>query len=339
MESMHGAIPICRAYTFGENMSLVDDFLSHLEVEQRCSLNTLEAYGRDLRQFAAWICGSDNPSAFDPASVTPADVRAWLGSMGDLDMTPATLRRKAQSLRAFYRWGMRRGTFRSNPAADLSLAKLRRHLPNFIREKELEQILKTDPEDFASHRAHIVLSMLYSLGLRQAELLALTDDDINLAAAEVRVSGKRAKQRVLPLPPSLADEIRLWQKIRDEHCPDMPAPRCLIAGNDGPLSRTTLYRIVRDALRPTSTGRKSPHTLRHSFATAMVNHGADLDAVREMLGHTSLATTQIYTHLSLNELLSNYRHSHPRSRPASRLFPDDCEKHHDEAGIKKNEDY
>lgn len=295
-------------------MSLTDDFLAHLEVEQRCSPNTTEAYGRDLRQFAEWLCGRDDISAFDPGSVTTSDVRAWLGSIADSGLAAATLRRKAQSLRAFYHWAMRRGAVKSNPAADLTLAKTRRHLPNFIREKDMEQLLEPEPEGFASQRVHIVLSMLYSLGLRQAELLALTDEDINLTAGEVRVTGKRNKQRVVPLPEPLAVEIERWQRIRDEHCPDLTRPRPLIAGKKGVLSKDSLYRIVREALKCVSTGRKSPHTLRHSFATAMVNHGADLDAVREMLGHTSLATTQIYTHLSFKELLSNYRNSHPRSK-------------------------
>lgn len=293
--------------------TIIDDFLAYLESEQRGSSHTVEAYGRDLGQFAEWLCGPDI-SGFDAASVRLGDVRAWIGSLADEGRAVTTLRRKAQSLRAFFKWGMRRGLFDANPAADLVLAKKRKPLPNFIKEAELEDILEERGDGFAAERSHIVISMLYSLGLRQAELLALDDDDIDFAAGEIRVTGKRAKQRVVPMPGELAEEIRRWQQVRDARYPGSDRSRPLLKGPHGRISKEKLYNIVRESLAPASAGRKSPHTLRHSFATAMVNHGADLDAVREMLGHASLATTQIYTHLSFNELLTSYKGAHPRTK-------------------------
>lgn len=294
--------------------ALIREFLSYLEAEQRASSNTVEAYGRDLRQFIEWFSsGSLQNEDSILKSVSTADVRGWAGSLADSGMTAATLRRKIQSLRAFFRWGMRRGKLTSNPAIDLVLAKKRKHLPNFIKETEMEDLLDRNHDGFAEERIHIALTLLYSLGLRQAELLALTDNDIDFTALEIRVTGKRNKQRVLPIPGSLAEEIARWQDIRDTRYPDLPRPATVISGPHGRLSKSAFYSIIRDALAGVSAGRKSPHTLRHSFATAMVNNGADLDAVREMLGHESLSTTQIYTHLSFNELLADYRHAHPRS--------------------------
>lgn len=319
-------------------MKLIEEFVSYLEGEARDSSHTVEAYGRDLRQFAEWLKGSaradesdksDGSDMSDGSGHTPtadacfipwdrvkaADVREWIGALADEGREPTTLRRKAQSIRAFFKWGQIRGIFESNPAADVPLVKKRRHLPDFIKEGDLEVLLSdTLPEDFTAARTQIALTLLYSLGLRQAELLSLTDADIRADGLELRVTGKRNKQRVLPVPEQLRNLLRQWQQRRDAHFPDLAAPRPIIAGPHGALSKEMLYRIVREGLAGVSTGRKSPHTLRHSFATAMLNHGADIDAVREMLGHTSLQTTQIYTHVSYKELMANYAGAHPRSR-------------------------
>lgn len=296
----------------------ISDFLAWLETERLCSPHTVEAYGRDLNQFATWICGNRNGATeFDPESITTSDLRAWMGVLADNRLTSASLRRKIQSLRAFYHWGLRTGKLTRNPATDIVLPRRRRKLPDIIRVSDIESILDSTSGSSDDERAHIVLSMLYSLGLRQAELASLTDADIDLAAREIKVTGKRAKQRVLPLPPQLCDEIARWRDIRDTIYPDLAPPRPLIAGPRGQLSRQTIYRIVRNALAPARTGRKSPHTLRHTFATAMVADGADLDAVREMLGHASLSTTQIYTHLGMKELMEGYKCAHPRGTKKS----------------------
>ncbi|MGN0237238.1 MAG: tyrosine-type recombinase/integrase [Lepagella sp.] len=293
-------------------MDVESDFLSYLEAEQRCSPHTVEAYGLDVRRFIEWITPAGQQ--FDPRSVTMSDIRAWIASLADQGMVATTLRRKTQSLRAFFRWGMKQGLFSANPAADVSLAKKRKHLPDFVRTDEIESLLNDSvPHSPAEHRAHLAVSMLYSLGLRQAELLSITDFDIDFSSLELRVTGKRNKQRVIPIPSQLAQEIRQWQTIRDQRYPDLPYPRPLIAGPHGAIAKETLYQIIKDQLKATGVAKKSPHTLRHTFATVMVNSGADLDAVREMLGHASLSTTQIYTHLSFNDLLQNYRNSHPRS--------------------------
>lgn len=291
---------------------MIDSFLSHLEAEQRCSPHTVEAYGRDLRQFAGFLGG--NADSFDFTITTPADIRDWIGSLAAEGMESTTLRRKIQALRAFYHWGRKAAGFKHNPARDVILPKKKKHLPNFIKENEVEELLEMQSGSFEQARAHIVIDILYSLGLRQAELRSLTDADINTSLGEIRVTGKRNKTRVLPLPEALGREIAEWQTLRDEKYPWLDVPRPLIAGPHGSLSRTSLFNIVRDALSGVSTGRKSPHTLRHTFATALVNDGADLDAVRELLGHESLSTTQIYTHLSFKDLLSNYTHSHPRAK-------------------------
>lgn len=293
---------------------VIDRFLKEIVAEKGRAELTASAYGRDLRQFAAW---RGDVHALDPASITLPEIRAWLGDEATAGARPATLRRKAESLRAFLHWGIQRGLCTSNPAADLTLAKLPRKLPDIIREEEMEELLKrlreTDDGTYESARRRMALLILYSLGLRQAELLGLRDCDINAASLEMKVTGKRNKQRVVPLPGKLMEEIEDFRRLRDLRYPDLAEPRPLMAGPHGAISKDTLYRIVHDGLAGVSTGRRSPHTLRHTFATAMLNNDADLDAVREMLGHASLGTTQIYTHLSAKQLLKNYA-AHPRAK-------------------------
>ena len=267
-----------------------------MRVELNRSRLTVEAYGRDLRQFGAWISGGAELD-WDFASVTTADIRAWLGREADRGVKPVSLRRKTQSLRAFYQWALRRGMLRQNPAADVILAKPPKHLPEFAKESEIAEVLEERGDTFALKREHLAVSILYSLGLRQAELLALTDADVSHTAAEMKVTGKRNKQRVVPVPEPLLREIAEWQRLRDEKYPDLPRPRPLMAGVHGRISKETLYNMVHRRLAATSASKKSPHTLRHSFATAMLGDGGDLDAVREIFFFNDTATTEIYTEL------------------------------------------
>lgn len=203
---------------------MIAEFLLHLQAEQRCSPHTVEAYERDIRQFAEFCSPADG--IFDFGQATASDIRDWVGSLADSGMTATTLRRKIESLRAFYRWARKTDRLRKNPAADVTLPKLRKLLPNFIKESDVESLLEVEPapDDFEAQRSYIIIDMLYSPGLRQAELLALTDSDINTYSCELRVTGKRNKTRVLPIPPELCRRIAAWQTIRDERYPELPTP-------------------------------------------------------------------------------------------------------------------
>lgn len=302
----------------------MDKFISYLSNELNRSPHTVEAYIRDISQFKSWIT-SGNPDAFDPASVTMSDIRAWIGSLAKMD-SPATLRRKTQSLRSFYRWLLKQGVVASNPASDVVLAKKGKHLPEFVREAEMEELLSPSEtaegeETWKEMRDHLIISILYSTGIRQAELLGLRDSDISFSSKEAKVTGKRNKQRIIPLPQQLLDEIAAWQRIRDRVMPGLPSPAPLLPaahGGSGHISKMQLYRIVKERLGETSAAAKSPHVLRHTFATSMLNHGANLDTVKEMLGHASLTTTEIYTHLTFEQLRRNYQNAHPRAREDGR---------------------
>lgn len=299
-------------------VGVLSEFYKHLEVEQLRSRHTVDAYRRDIERFGCWLRGDKSIATdADYLTVTTADIRAWLAHEADAGKSAATLRRNTQSLRALYHWARKCNLIEKNPASDVMLAKLRKHLPGVVREREMEELLApglSTEDKIAAQRTQMALTMMYSLGLRQEELLNLRDTDINFSSLEIKITGKRKKQRLLPIPAALADEIKEWQAMRDAAYPELCEPRPLIAGPHGPLSKSALYKNVHTALEQTNVARKSPHTLRHSFATAMLADGCDLDALREMLGHASLATTQGYTHLTTRQLLDNYRRAHPRTK-------------------------
>ncbi len=299
---------------------LVSDFLTYLRYELNRSQLTTEAYERDLNQFTDWITGG-SPDTFQPDSVTLSDVRTWLAILAREKQTATTIRRKAQSLRAFFRFLLKRGVITANPTADLTLPKIPKSLPDVVRSEEIEGILRLDekaidlnPDDERELRDDLIIDVLYSLGIRRAELIGISDPDISPSAGEIKIFGKRSKQRVVPVPQALMQKIERWQKMRDSLWPDLETPTPLFAVKGKRISPRQVYDAVHRQLEPTGARKKSPHALRHSFATSMLNEGADLNSVKEFLGHSSLSTTQIYTHVSFAEMKKAYESSHPRAR-------------------------
>ncbi|MDE6577949.1 MAG: tyrosine-type recombinase/integrase [Muribaculaceae bacterium] len=301
---------------------IIDDFSSYLLYELNRSPLTVEAYERDITRFAEWV--SSDPGNFDPAATTPADIRAWIASLAREGQTARTLRRKAQSLRAFYKFLRKRSFVEENPTRDISLPKLPKPLPDHVRMEEIEKILADDEaliheaadgEDIEEElRNYLIIETLYTLGIRRAELIALNDRDISFSAAEMKVTGKRSKQRIVPVPQKLLDTIRRWQQLRDSIWNDLPPDSPLFVVKGKRISPSQVYTIVKKELSSSSARHKSPHALRHSFATAMLNEGADLNSVKEFLGHSSLSTTQIYTHISFAEMKKAYLNAHPRAK-------------------------
>lgn len=285
-----------------------------MRYELNRSVHTVSSYSTDLNEFAAFVT-ADKPDTWLPADTTPNDIRAWLASLSRAGVKASSIRRKTQALRAFFRWMRKRGEIATNPAADVTLAKLAKPLPDSVPVKEMEALLSEEPpaDDYCEVRDHLIINMLYSTGIRRAELLGLRLKDYSPTAGELKVTGKRDKQRVVPVSSTLADEISAYLSLRAETAAD--GTDAFFLGKSGrPLNKTTLSGIVKVKLAMTSCSKRSPHTLRHTFATAMLNNGAEINAVKEFLGHASLATTQIYTHLSYNELKNNYLHAHPRAK-------------------------
>ncbi len=293
---------------------MIDDFLKYLELELNRSRLTVDAYGRDLREFAEFL-GKDADMQ-DAESVTTADIRAWLAQMSRNGLSPRSLRRKTQATRAFFRWIQKQGLISKNPASEVQLPKIGRKLPEFVREQEMEDLLDTpilggDPA--LNIRNKLIVNILYSCGIRRDELAKITDADVDFHAKEIRVHGKRDKTRIIPVADELLADIREWQTIRDGMY-TFPAPAPLICSKRGKLSGKAIYEIVHKLLITTGATHKSPHSLRHTFATSLLNGGAEINSVKELLGHASLQSTQIYTHLSFADLKKAYENAHPRSK-------------------------
>ncbi len=292
---------------------MIDEFLKYLECEAGMSAHTLRAYGSDLRMWCDFAARGEQP---DLASVTLDDLRAWVMHMAADGASARTLRRRIQSLRALYAWAMRRKGLRVNPAAELTLARLPQALPSFIRPDETAAVLDTDVDssDFEAVRNHTIVLLLYATGMRASELIGMRDADVDTVRRELKVLGKRNKERIIPFATEVRQHIESYRALRDRllgYTPEFFAVR----PSGAPLYYGLLNRIVHAALDGSvHAARRSPHVLRHSFATDMLNNGADINAVQKLLGHASLATTQVYTHLSYRDLQNNYEFAHPRAQ-------------------------
>lgn len=294
---------------------MLDSFLTYIRCELNLSVHTVDAYRRDLSQWADYATDS-HPENLHPQSVTTADLRLWIAQRSRQGDSPRTIRRKVQALRAFFRFMMKRKGLLNNPAQELILAKTDRPLPVYVRQSETEAILD-DPLDFSDFkqvRDRLIIMLIYETGLRCSEVQQLKDADIDTAKGELKVLGKRNKERIIPFGRELADMIETYRQLRNDIDGSTATKELLIRNNGEPLYRKLIYNVVHTVLEQYATcQRKSPHVLRHSFATDMLNNGADLHSVQQLLGHQSLATTQVYTHITYRELKQNYQQAHPRA--------------------------
>jgi integrase/recombinase XerC len=291
---------------------IIDKYLQYINLELNLSHHTRLAYAKDLQQWQEFL--TQGRSELDVASVTNSDIRAWLLHLNNEGDGPRTLRRKVQAVRSFYKWLMRSGIVADNPAASVELARLPKRLPQLVREDNINELLdsEVDQSDFLEVRNRLIVMMFYTTGMRRAELIELRDVNVDTKKGELKVHGKRNKDRIIPFGTELALWIDNYRSLRDKMVGE--GEYFFVRENGQPLYPMLVYRVVRQALQQAGvTSKRSPHVLRHSFATAMLNDGAQLNSVKELLGHESLATTQIYTHVTFSELKNNYKLAHPRA--------------------------
>ena len=295
---------------------MTDRFFDYLRYELNRAPLTVEAYRTDIGQFMEWISPAA-PDDTDFLSVTSNDVRAWLAQRAKKGDSPRTLRRKIISLRTLFKWMMKTGVLKKSPLQEVPLPKISKPLPDIVKPQDVETALKNieETEDDDQKRALdlLIVEILYSLGIRRAELVGLNDSDVDFSSGELKVTGKRSKQRIIPVPQKLMTQIRRWQEIRDKDKATVEKDGPLFVVKGKRITSNQVYQIVHKSLGDSAARKKSPHALRHSFASGMLNGGAEIDSVREFLGHSSLATTQIYTHISFKEIKNAYNRAHPRS--------------------------
>jgi integrase/recombinase XerC len=292
-------------------------FLRFLSVERNASPLTVKSYREDLTSLAEYLaaaCGHP-PS---PDQVTPLDLRGYVAALHEAGYAKSSIARRLASLRTFYKFALREGLARENPAKPLRNPRPERKLPHFLSTQEVATLLAAPPADTPQGlRDRAMLETLYSAGLRVAELVALSDGDVDLAEGLLRVRGKGRRERIALLGRYACEAIRRY--LPQRHLADPQAPpheRPLFVSRLGRrLTTRSVHRMLVKYLRQTGLDqRTTPHTLRHSFATHLLDRGADIRSVQELLGHRSLVTTQIYTHLSTASLRAVYDQAHPRAR-------------------------
>jgi len=293
--------------------ALLLDFLGGLELERGLSRNTLGAYRTDLLQFSEHLEGAGT----DFRSATPKDLQSWLNTVTANGASNSTLRRKIACLRTFYRWLRREGLIDADPAADLRSPGRNQRLPKVLTRSEVAVLIGSpDSDSVADLRDRALLETMYACGLRSTETVELELSRLDLEARMLKVVGKGGKERMVPLGVPAAAALERWLRfarpkllgVREER-------RVFLNLRGGALTRQGLYGVVKRHAEATGLGdRMTPHTLRHSFATHLLSGGCDLRALQEMLGHADAATTQMYTHLSVEDLRETYFDAHPRSR-------------------------
>ena len=291
----------------------IDTFLKYLRFERNYSEKTIVSYRIDLEEFEDYLKKVDAEKNLVTAD---ADlVRSWMVYLMEKGRSVATVNRKLSSLRSFYRFLLRRRVVDLDPMLKVVGPKKQKTLPSFLRVQEMDRLLDecSVNEGFEGVRDRLILEMFYATGIRLSELIGLSDADVDLSAKLLKVTGKRNKQRLIPFGEELWMDLLGYIKLRNETLPDRDD--ALFVRKDGKRMYPELvYKIVRRNLSKVATLKKrSPHVLRHTFATAMLNGNAELQAVKELLGHESLATTEIYTHTTFEELKKVYEQAHPRA--------------------------
>ncbi|MFN0049161.1 MAG: tyrosine-type recombinase/integrase [Cytophagales bacterium] len=294
---------------------MTDSFFNHLEFEKRYSPHTIVSYRIDLEQFASF-CKLD----YHIDDIVQADyniIRAWIVSLINGKLETKSVNRKLATLKSFYKFLLTQGILVSNPAQRVKTPKLKKRLPIFVEESQMQLLLNEIEFDdtFEGVRDHLVIELLYGTGIRLAELINLKDNDVNFYDKSLKVTGKGNKQRIIPLHENLLHALLSYNKLKPiTFLNSLDFPH-LICSNKGEKAYPVLIqRIVKKYLSLASNvEKKSPHVLRHSFATHMLNNGADLNAIKDLLGHSSLAATQVYTHNSLEKLKSVFKQAHPKA--------------------------
>lgn len=288
---------------------MIDRFLLYLMHQKRYSPNTVEAYRRDLEQFAKYI-GSQE----EWHEVHPTDIRSWLLLLLKEGQSIASVHRKISTLKSYYKYLIQTGNTKQNPVAGLSVPKREKRLPTFLKEKQTRELFQhiEFPSNFEGTRDRLILQMFYGTGMRVSELVMLKEMDVDVSQKILKVLGKRRKERIIPLLPVLIDEITEYVSLRNK---EIGLNHYLfVTQSNVVLNRGQVYYIVKKYLGQVSTVMKrSPHILRHTFATQMLNNGADINALKEFLGHSSLSATQIYTHNTREQLKKDYKQAHPRA--------------------------
>ncbi len=292
----------------------ITDFLAYLQFEKRYSRHTVRSYKDDLEDCFTFL--KEQYAISDPAEVTSGFVRSWLAGLKERQLSSRSLNRKISSLNSYFKFHLRKGDLHHNPMTVIVSPKMSRRLPAFVAERDIHTLFQhvEFPEGFEGETHQLILALFYLTGMRLSELVQLKERQVDGSKSVLKVLGKGNKERIIPLDKQWMARLLNYQalKVREITSPDRDF---LLVGVKGkPLYAQYVYRVVRKYLGLVTTiDKKSPHVLRHTFATHLLEHGADLNAVKELLGHSSLAATQVYTHNTIEKLKEAFSKAHPKA--------------------------
>jgi integrase/recombinase XerC len=295
-------------------MSYKESFLNWLRFEKRYSLHTIHSYQNDLNQFLSFL--SIRKRDADGTSADFKDIRSWIISLMDHDITPRSVNRKITTLRSYYKYLMREQVIQCNPMDKVFPPKSGKRLPGFVEQEKMDILLDHVDFglDFKGVRNRLLIDVLYITGMRLSELINLTHQSVRLDDQSIKVLGKRKKERVIPFNTAYVKIFGDYIDLKRKTFPDLDHDFFFVTDKGQPLYEKFVYRIVNKYLRfVTTMEKRSPHIIRHTFATHMLNRGADLNAIKEILGHANLSATQVYTHTTFEKLKTIYKQAHPRA--------------------------
>jgi integrase/recombinase XerC len=290
-----------------------DSFYTYLSVERRFSVHTLTAYQSDLSRFIAYV--REVPCLTSVAEVRHSHIRTWVVSMMQEGQNPRSIRRRLSCLKSYFKYLRKRSLLDRDPMQKVVSPKMGKRLPVFLQEGQTAALFThiDFPKGYMGQLHRLILEMLYATGMRRSEAASLHLRDLDLSRQVLRICGKGDKERLCPLPPYLIEQIQTFTAVRKETFPESEDAHLLLNRKGTGITPENIYTIVRKYLAMVTTeSQKSPHVLRHSFATHLSNHGADLNAIKELLGHSNLAATQIYMHNNIERLIEVYERAHPK---------------------------
>ncbi|HNX88233.1 MAG TPA: tyrosine-type recombinase/integrase [Paludibacteraceae bacterium] len=292
---------------------MINDFIQYLQYEKNYSSHTVLSYHTDLIQFCDFL--QIAPDDFNPKEIQADIIRQWVLKLLDGKNTARSISRKISTLKSFWKFLQLHGLAEQNPTLKIVLPKTKKTLPAFYKQNEMEQVMAETKvlHSYEQVRDHLIIRLLYECGLRVSELVSLVDQDFEVESKQLKVLGKRNKQRIVPMSNELSEKISEYKVLRNKELKRFDNSLfVLISGKS--MYTKAVYNIVHREMSKVSTLHKqSPHVLRHTFATSLLNNGADINAVKDLLGHSSLAATQVYTHVTFSELNKIYKQAHPRA--------------------------